>query len=116
MIAVPQDRVSDDAPEHGAPHAFPLIQGRDLVCVPIPHFTEQALQAPYAPHLESTIAVPQDLVSDDAPEHGAPHAFPPIQGRDLVCVPIPHFTEQALQAPYAPHLESTIAVPQDLVS
>jgi len=115
-IAVPQGRVSVDGPEHGAPQELPRVHDRDLVCVPIPHFTEHALQAPYPPHLESTIAEPQDLVSVDGPEHGAPHALPLIQGRDLVCVPIPHLTEHALQAPYPPHLELTIAVPHDFVS
>ena len=50
----PHDRVSTDAPVHGAPQELPAIQGRDLVCVPAPHLVEHALQAPYAPHLEST--------------------------------------------------------------
>ena len=53
-MAVPHALVSVVGPEHGAPHSLPLTQGRVLVCVPIPHFTEHALHAPYAPHLEST--------------------------------------------------------------
>jgi len=115
-IALPQALVCIAPPEHGAPHALPAIQGRDLVCVPIPHLVEQALHAPYPPHLESTIAVPQGLVSVLAPEHAAPHALPAIHGRVLVWLPIPHFTEQAPHAPNDPHLELTIAVPHGLVS
>ena len=53
-IAVPQGRVSEDGPEHGAPQELPRVHDRDLVCDPIPHFTEHALQAPYPPHLELT--------------------------------------------------------------
>jgi len=98
-IALPHDRVSVADPEHGAPQALPAIQGRVLVSIPIPHETEHALHPPYDPHLESMIAVPQDRDSEDGPEHGAPQALPAIQERVLVCVPIPHFTEQALHAP-----------------
>ena len=53
-IAVPQGRVSEDGPEHGAPQELPRVHDRDLVCDPIPHFTEHALQAANPPHLEST--------------------------------------------------------------
>jgi len=115
-IAEPQDRVSVDGPEHDRPQELPRIQERVLVCIPLPHFTEQALQAPYPLHLESTIAEPQDRVSVDGPEHDRPQELPWIHERVLVCVPLPHFTEQALQAPYPLHLESTIAEPQDRVS
>ena len=54
LIGDPHDRVSTDAPVHGAPQELPAIQGRVLVCDPIPHFTEHALQAANPPHLEST--------------------------------------------------------------
>jgi len=115
-IALPHALVCIAPPEHGAPHALPAIQGRDRVCVPIPHFVEHALHAPYPPHLESTIGVPHGLVSVLAPEHAAPHALPAIQGRVRVWLPIPHFTEQAPHAPNDPHLELTIGVPHGLVS
>ena len=51
---VPHDRVSEEGPEHPAPHSLPAIQDRVRDCVPDPHCTEHALQAPYAPHREST--------------------------------------------------------------
>jgi len=115
-IGDPQDRVSVADPEHPAPHELPAIHGRVRVWVPIPHFTEQALHAPYDPHLESMAAVPHDRVSVAGPSHPAPHSLPAIHGRVRVCVPIPHLTEHALHAPNAPILELIIAVPHDLVS
>jgi hypothetical protein len=115
-IAIPQDLVSVKDPVHGVVQAPPLIQVRDRVCVPLPHFTEQALHAPYADNFEATTAVPQDLDSVRTPVHGVEQTPPLIQVRDLDWVPLPHFTEQALHAPYADNFEATIAVPQDLDS
>ena len=51
--------------------------------------------------------VPQDLVSVLCPEHPAPHSLPAIQDLVRVCVPEPHCTEHALQAPYPVHRELT---------
>ena len=45
-MAIPHDFVSVAGPEQGAPQALPLMHGRDLVIVPIPQLTEQALHAP----------------------------------------------------------------------
>ena len=53
-IAAPQDLVSVDDPTHGAPHALPLIQLRDLICDPAPHDFEHGVQGPKASHLELT--------------------------------------------------------------
>jgi len=85
-----------------------------LVCVPVPQLTEQALHAPGAPILPATTGVPQDRDSDDGPTHPAPHEFPAMHTRDLVCVPDPHLTEHALHAPNAPYLLLTIGVPHPL--
>jgi len=115
-IAVPQDLDSESAPTHGAPHAFPATHDRVLVCVPVPHLTEQAPHAPKAPSLLSTAAIPQDRDSELGPEHGAPHGSALMHTRLLVCVPVPHLTEHALHAPYAPYLPFTTAVPQDRVA
>ena len=60
-----------------------------------------------AKNLSLPTAVPQDLVSVEGPLQPIPHSLPAIQGRDRVWVPDPHFTEQALHAPYAPYLELT---------
>ena len=54
-MALPHDRDSVAAPSHPAPHSLPAIQGRLLVCVPIPHCVEQAPHSPYAPHLLFTV-------------------------------------------------------------
>jgi hypothetical protein len=98
-IGEPQPLDSVEAPTHAAPQPLPAIQPRLLVCVPAPHLTEHALQAPNPPHLLSTAAIPQPLDSVEAPTHAEPHELPAIQPRLLVCVPLPHLTEHALQAP-----------------
>jgi len=94
-----QARVSVADPSQPFPQASPAMQGRVRVCVPAPHDFEHALHSPYAPHLEWTIAFPQDLVSLVGPVHGLPHSLPAIHTRVRVCVPIPQLAEQALHAP-----------------
>jgi hypothetical protein len=92
------------------------MQPRVLVIVPEPHFTEHALNAPYADHLLLTIGVPHAFDSVEAPEHPLPQGSVLIQDRVLVIVPEPHFVEHPLHAPKPDHLPCTIAVPQDFVS
>jgi len=105
MIGVPQARVSEAGPTHGAPQELPRIQVRVLVCVPAPHLTEHALNPLKPDHLELIIGVPHARVSDNAPTHPLPHRLPAIQARVLVCVPAPHLTEHALNALKAVNLE-----------
>jgi len=62
------------------------------------------------------IGVPQALVSDAGPTHGAPQELPRIQVRVLVWVPAPHLTEHALNPLKPDHLELMIGVPQARVS
>jgi len=51
-------------PVHPVLQGPPLIQALDLVIVPLPHRTEQALNGPHADIREGMTGVPQDRVSD----------------------------------------------------
>ena len=53
LLGVPQDLVSDAGPMH-CPLQGPLIHCRVRVIVPLPHWTEHALQAPNAEYRAAT--------------------------------------------------------------
>jgi len=83
-------------------HGPPLIHVLVLVIVPVPHRTEQALHGPNAPICDGVIGCPHCLVSVVGPVHPVLQGPPLIHALDLVIVPVPHRTEQALNGPQAP--------------